>query len=562
MMTSLPPFLIFYVGALLVPVTSGIMRSILLLAIPVIGALNLFFIDPSATAQVSLFGYQLDFLRLDKLSLLFGYLFHLAAFLAVVYALHVEDRMEQCGALIYAGSAIGAVFAADLISLFVFWEMMAVSSMFVLLARGGEKAVDIAMRYLLVQVASGVILLAGIMLRIHETGSIAFNELGVESLSGWLILGAFGIKAAFPLVHNWLTEAYPEGTPTGSVVLAAFSTKTAIYALARGYAGTEILIYVGAVMAVFPMFLALFENDLRRVLAYCLINQLGFMVVGVGVGTALAINGVAAHAFSHVLYKGILFMGMGAVLHRTGKMGVDELGGLYRTMPITALLYILGALAMSFPLFSGFISKSFLVSSAAKAHYDVAWLCLLFGSAGVFFHAGLRVPYAAFFGEDRGLRPLEAPRNMLIAMGLGVLVCVAVGCFPALIYGYLPNVVKYQPYTVDHVLTQIQLLAFTTLAFALALKFNWLPTSQKGATIDAEWVYRAFLPRFGKWATAWYRLSSAYTLNQVKRLFGGAVEGLYRHHGPRGVFARSWQTGNMAFWTTLLLGAYLVVYYL
>ena len=332
-MVELPPFVIFLVGAGLVAVTRGPLRSTLLLAVPIFSALSLNGIPEGSHFNVALFDYELQLLRVDKLSLLFGYLFHLAALIAVIYSLHLRDTMQHVSGLLYAGSALAAVFAGDLITLFLAWEALALSSVFLILARRTPRAQGAAMRYLAIQVISGLILLAGVLVRLNELGSAEFSFIGLDSPGGVLIFTAFGIKCAFPLLHNWLTDAYPEATPTGAVFLSAFTTKLAIYALARGFPGTEILVYIGAVMTMFPIFYAVIENDLRRVLAYSMINQLGFMVVGIGLGTAMAINGAVSHAFNDVIFKGLLFMSMGAVLHQTGKINGSELGGLYKTMP-------------------------------------------------------------------------------------------------------------------------------------------------------------------------------------------------------------------------------------
>ena len=339
MIGSLPPVLIFVVGALLVGVTSGRVRSVILLAIPIVGAINLATLAYGTTIDVTLFGYTLTPLRVDRLSFLFGLLFHLAAFLGFIYSLTVKDRVQVVAAVLYAGAAIGAVFAGDLISLAVFWELLSVTSVFLILARGSERAYRAAMRYLVIQLGAGVMLLAGIIIHVGETGSLAFGYIGLGSLSSALIFLAFGVKAGFPLLHNWLTDAYPEATPTGTVFLSAFTTKVAIYGLARAFPGTEILIYIGAVMTMFPIFFAVIENDLRRVLAYSMINQLGFMVAGIGLGSELAINGAVSHAFNDVIFKGLLFMSMGAVLFRTGKINGSELGGLYKSMPWTTGFY-------------------------------------------------------------------------------------------------------------------------------------------------------------------------------------------------------------------------------
>ena len=366
-MTSIAPFLIFFLGAALALVTGGILRSAIMLAVPLLGGLNLLLLADGNAAQIHLFDYTLTLVRVDKLSFLFGILFHLAAFLAILFSLHVKDRMQNVSGLVYAGSALGAVFAGDLLSLFVFWEILAVSSAFLVLAARSATSYGATMRYLLFQILSGVVLLAGVLVYAHQTGSIAFGKMALDGLGPWLIFLAIGIKCGFPLLHNWLTDAYPQSTPTGAVFLSAFTTKVAVYALARSFAGTEILIYIGAAMTMFPIFFAVIENDLRRVLSYSMINQIGFMVCGIGLGSALAVNGAVSHAFNDVIFKGLLFMSMGAVMLRTGTTKASELGGLYKSMPWTTGFCIVGAASISaFPLFSGFVSKSMVMVAALE----------------------------------------------------------------------------------------------------------------------------------------------------------------------------------------------------
>ncbi|MGW8287883.1 MAG: proton-conducting transporter transmembrane domain-containing protein, partial [Desulfobulbales bacterium] len=319
-----------------------------------------------------------------------------------------------------------------------------------------------------------------------------FGYIGLSSTATYFIFIGIGINCAWPLLHTWLTDAYPEATIGGTVFLSAFTTKTAVYALARAFPGAEPLIWIGAIMTAFPIFYAVIENDLRRVLAYSLINQVGFMVVGIGIGTQLAINGATAHAFNDILFKGLLFMSMGAVMHRTGKINATDLGGLYKSMPWTTAFCIVGAASISaFPLFSGFVSKSMVMEAAAHDHLVAVWLVLLFASAGVFHHAGIKIPFFAFFSHDGGHRVEEAPMNMLIAMGITAFLCVFIGTFPQIsLYKILPYAVDYAPYTASHVTAQTQLLFFSALAFTLLLMAGIYPSEIRAINIDADWVYR------------------------------------------------------------------------
>ena len=488
----LNPGIWLIVGALIAVLLPQTLSRWFAVILPVFLIAFLFSLNLDNYGTISFFDYSLETFRLDALSRIFGLIFLIASALGNLYALGDDvDKLQRSAALAYAGGAIAAVFAGDMITLFIFFEVAAVASVFLIWARRTERAFAAGMRYLIFQIGAGVILLAGLLIHVSVTGSIDFDKIGLDAPGGILILIAFGIKSAFPLVHNWLQDAYPEATISGTVILSGFTTKLAIYALARSYAGTEILIWIGAVMAIFPIFYAIIENDLRRVLTYSLNNQLGFMVVGIGIGTEMALNGTVSHAFVHILYKALLLMSMGAVLLRTGTCNGTELGGLVKTMPWTAAFCIVGAASASaFPLFSGFISKSMIITAAGEQGYWIIWLILLFASAGVLYHSGIRIPYFAFFSEDKGHRVKEAPWPMLVAMGAAAFLCIIIGVFPASLYAMLPFSVDYVPYTAYHVINQLQLLMFAALAFTVLKLIKIYPSDTRGINLDTDWVYR------------------------------------------------------------------------
>ncbi|MBW1707196.1 MAG: Na(+)/H(+) antiporter subunit D [Deltaproteobacteria bacterium] len=492
MIEPVPPAFIFIIGALLVPFFRGKLKSAYLLFLPVLGFVNLISIPEGNNWVVGFLDYNLVLGRADRLSLIFGYIFHLISFIAILYSLHVKEDLQHVAGLVYAGSALGVVFAGDFLSFFVFWEMLTVASIFLIWARRTKASLDAGYRYLLVHAAGGLCLLAGIVLHVNQTGSIEFGYMGLNGLASYLIFFGFGLNCAWPVLHSWLSDAYPEATITGTIFLSAFTTKCAVYALARAFPGTEALIWIGAIMTGFPIFYAVIENDLRRVLAYSLINQVGFMVCGIGIGTHLAINGAVAHAFNDILFKALLFMSMGAIMYRTGKINGTDLGGLYRTMPLTCIFCMVGAASISaFPLFSGFVSKSMVMDAAAGGHMSGVWFILLFASAGVFHHAGIKIPYFAFFSHDSGMRPKEAPLNMLLAMGIAAFLCIFIGSFPGPLYSLLPYPeVNYVPYTAPHVLGQTQLLFFSALAFTLLLLSGIYPAEMRCVNVDADWFYR------------------------------------------------------------------------
>jgi multicomponent Na+:H+ antiporter subunit D len=557
-LSEVPAFVPFFIAALLALVTRGHLRSVLMLAVIALSGLHLWLLPEQVLVTLKIFDYELTPYRVDSLSIVFGYVFHIAAFISVLYSLHVRDTMQHVSGLIYAGSALGAIFAGDLITLFIFWEFLAVSSVFLIWASRTESAYRAGMRYLIIQVLSGVLLLAGLLIYYSQTGSLTFDLIGTGHIGGWVILLAFGIKAAFPLLHTWLTDAYPEATPTGTVFLSAFTTKTAIYTLARGYPGTEILIVIGAIMAIFPIFYAVIQNDLRKVLSYSLINQLGFMVCGIGIGTTLAINGAVSHAFAHIIYKSLLFMSMGAVLHMTGRIKATDVGGLYRSMPITTVLCIIGAMSISaFPLFSGFVAKSIIMAAAIKEGYDWLWLILLVASAGVLKHAGIQIPFFAFFAHDSGIRTTEAPRNMLLAMFIAAALCLGIGCYPAMLYQLLPYSMDFTPYDLTHVLTQLQLLFFAMLAFVWLYRSGVYPPEVRATNIDAEWFYRRFFPRTIGAVMGWvWRTDAAIRTAFIDRL-NGLFDYLVHLHYPGEKATQLRPIGNMVIWVAVLLAVYM-----
>ena len=492
------PAFALILGGLVAAVLRGRFASMALVIAPILGFWQVYALDIGSMSSMTLFGYEIIGVEVDKQAKVFGYLFHLAALVAGIYSFHVRDPWQISMALFYAASAVGVAFAGDMISLFLWWEGLAITSVFQIWGRKTKEAEESGFRYLFFHVSSGLLLLAGILFRYHGEGPSAFllepltEALEAGDLGSWLILLAIGIKAAFPGLHTWLKDGYSEATPTGPVWLCAFTTKCAVCMLVRLFPGADILITIGGVMAMFPIFYAVIENDLRRVLCYSKINQIGFMVVGIGIGTELAIDGAIAHAFTHVLYKGLLFMSMGAVLFRTGEIRGSHLGGLYKTMPWTTGFCIVGAASISaFPLFSGFISKSIIITETARNGHMVIWLCLLFASAGVFHHAGIKIPFFAFFAHDSGKRPKEAPLNMLIAMGISSFMCIFLGCNPQWLYEMLPyGAAGYHPYDATHVITQIEILLFSALAFTLLNLWGKYPPELPSVNLDIDWVYR------------------------------------------------------------------------
>jgi len=551
-----PPAFIMILGAMLIPVVRPSFRPVLLVLVPLLTLLMIWNLDDGVLLTARFLGYEVELVEASNVRRLFATIFALMAMVGGFFAFQHARVVEMSASLAYAAGAVGVSFAGDLITLFLFWEFMALFSTVVVWCGGTEESRRAGIRYGIMHLIGGIVLKIGIEGVAVQTGSIAIQPLMLDSFATWMMLIGVLINAAAPPVSAWLSDAYPEASPTGSVILSAFTTKTAVLALLLLFPGQQVLIWVGLYMIFYGIIYALMENDMRRILAYSIVNQVGFMVVGVGIGTELALNGVAAHAFSHIIYKALLLMSAGAVIVQTGKRKCTDLGGLYRTMPVTAICGTIGALAISsFPYTSGFISKSMISQSAAYGELAFVWYGLVAASAGVFLHAGIKFPWFVFFQKDSGLRPKDPSWNMQAAMIIFAVACVLLGVFPSLLYRFLPYEVTYVPYTADHLVTQLQLLLFAGLAF-----FVTLPLMKRTLTIslDTDFFYRRVGPAIWR--------SFVHALVVLNGLFqslvvdqGRRLPQLWiRYHGPDGPLARTWPTGSMLLWVAVMLVVILI----
>jgi multicomponent Na+:H+ antiporter subunit D len=555
-----PPALILILGAVLVAALGGRARQVTALGLPLLTLWAVWLVPDGPVLSLPFLDYTLTPLEGGRLGRLFACIFAVMAFAGTLFGLNQPSRVELPAAFVYAGGAVGVALAGDLITVFIFWEVMAVASTLVIWAAGTPAAFRASMRYVLMHLFGGMLFMAGLVGHVAETQSIAFVAMRPETLATWLILAGFLVNAGAPPFSAWLPDAYPEASYSGTVFLSAFTTKTAVYVLLRGFPGAEILVPIGLYMIFYGIIYALLENDMRRILAYSICNQVGFMVVGAGIGTEMALNGAAAHAFTHIIYKALLLMSAGSVLLMTGgKRKCTELGGLFKSMPYTAAMGIVGALAISsFPLTSGFISKSMISQGAADQHLALVWFALAAASAGVFLHAGIKFPWYVFFQKDSGLRPAEPPLNMKLAMGLFAFFCIGFGVWPEPLYSLLPYPVDYVPYSLEHVVTMLELLLFSGLAF-----FLLLPLMQRTLTVslDTDWLWRRAFMAVARDAVARAEAAHRDGWADVEDKIGRFLAGLYRHHGPHGALARSWPTGSMVLWAAALLAAFTLIYY-
>jgi multicomponent Na+:H+ antiporter subunit D len=587
-LTTLPPAFILILGGLALLFSSRRIRDVLTVLLPLLTLAQVWNMDGAQAQSIPFLAYELIPIDIHPYTRIFATVFALAALGGGIFAMHARNAREQSAAFVYAGAAIGVTFSGDLLSFFMFWELMAIASTIVIWSADTEASRKAGIRYALMHFLGGVLLMAGICAQVYVTNvtvipsfelhmedwiwtsSVFLDEtqiysdyerfLHLQSLGGWLIFTGILVNVAAPPFSAWLSDAYPESSPTGMVFLSAFTTKTAVFILLSYFAGVELLIYIGLFMAIYGIIMAILENDMRRILAYSIVNQVGFMVTGIGIGTQMALNGAAAHAFCHIIYKALLLMSAGAVMHMTGRRNCSDLGGLYRSMPLTCACGIIGALAISaFPLTSGFVSKSLISGAAAHEELRWVWYALTAASAGVFLHAGIKFPWFVFFQKDSGLRPAQPPQNMRVAMVAFAALCIIPGVFPQqTLYFMLPNIVHYDANTLPHVANQLQLLLFSGLAFFVCLP---LLKRTQTITLDIDWLYRRVLKGLlillEKAAHAGYT-AGICALQHGLRLFVARVLHLT---GPGGIFAETKALANTTLIVATLLAGYLLLYY-
>jgi multicomponent Na+:H+ antiporter subunit D len=547
-------------AAALIGLLKGRARAVAALGAPLAALVLAWRLEAGVHWSTHFLGMELAPFAVDALSRLFAVIFALMALAGALFALNQARRLELSAAFLYAGSAIGVTLAGDLVTLFVYWEVMAIGSTLILWSAATTDAYRASMRYLMVHLLGGMLLFAGVAGHVLETGDATFSRMTLDGMAQWLILAAFLVNAGAWPISAWLPDAYPEASWSGMVFLSAFTTKTAVYVLLRGFPGTELLVYVGLIMVFYGIIYALLENDMRRILAYSIVNQVGFMVTGIGIGTEMALNGAAAHAFTHILYKALLLMSAGSVLLMTGRRKCTDLGGLIHSMPLTAACGIVGALAISaFPLTSGFVSKSMITQAAGDGHLFAVWMLLAAATAGVFLHAGIKFPWFVFFQKDSGLRPPEPPWNMRAAMLLLAALCLLLGIHYQPLYALLPYATDYAPYTGFHVVSQLQLLLFSGLAFFVML--GWLRRTLT-ISLDFDWLYRLLFPRLLGAAADSISRAIAAAESSGERCGQQLQQQARRFHGPRGLFARTWPSGAMGLGVMLMLLAFLLSYYL
>lgn len=547
-----PAYLLF-AGALLMLALRGRAQDILFLAVPLAALALVWLVPPGSGGKLEWLGLTLTPVMADWLSRLFGTAFGLAAIFGALFAFDRRNTAERAAVLLYAGAAQGIVLAGDLATLFIYWEVMAIGSTLVIFANG---AVRPGFRYAVMHIFGGVLLLAGVVIVAQEPSGLSLRAFRADSIGTWLLLAGVLVNAGAPPVSTWVPDAYPRASWSGSVFLSAFTTKAAVAVLIRLFPGEPVLVGIGLFMAAYGLVYALIENDIRRLLSYSIVGQVGFMIVAIGIGTPLALGAAAAHAFCHILYKSLLMMGAGSVLRATGETRLSALGGLAAAMPMTATAVVVGGLSLAAaPFTAGFVSKSALLASLGDTHTALAWFGLTAISAGSMVYAGLKLPFFAFFraAPARELSPL--PRTMPIAMAGLAATNILFGVRPDWLMALSPDIDGVKVLTPDHILFQLQLIGGSVVCFAMLLK---LLSPAAIVAIDFDWLWRVAPLRIWNWAAPSVR-HAVGRLAPLRAAAEAQISAIVPRWPARLSDGANWLTGDIALAATALLAIVLLI---
>ena len=504
LLTSTPPYVLIAFAALAVlalPRRAGHAVAALATAFTFVQAVLLGDGGTGAHLATQFLGFDVVFFNVDQFSLLMGVVVGFLATAAVLYAYGSEaPTWVTAFALTYVATTVGTIYAGDWLTLIFFWELMAVTSTLLVWQHGGE-AVRAGYRYALFHGTGGTILLAAVVVHgASMLGSVPAAEIflfsattGIHPAATVFAAIGIGINCGFIFLHSWLPDTYPRPHVAASVFLSVFTTKTAAYVMYRAFPeGGMWLAYLGGFMAVYGAFFALLQYNPRRLLSYHIQAQLGYMLAGFGLATYVgefAVVGGFAHLFNNVLYKSLLFMAVGVVVYRTGVEDIRDMGGLWRVMPITFLVYLVGAASITaVPGFNGFISKGMVIDSAHELHNfelllgeGLLWWLLILGGVGTFM-SFIKLGYYIFFHGSASLSPRDATPFQTAGMVLAGGACVFFGVYYTQLIELMPFTdvilsedVYFNPYSTKHLTESGALLVSGFVGFfALKRPLGWL----------------------------------------------------------------------------------------
>ncbi|RLM53541.1 cation:proton antiporter [Halobellus sp. Atlit-31R] len=467
---SVPPWTAYLLAAAVVlwaPRRVGTAAAAALTALTVPWVLSA---PAGSSLTVAALGFEQVLFRVDGLTRPVAALFGFVAAINVLYSHGTgADARQTAYALLYMGAGVAAVVAGDWLTLLIGWELLAVTATVLVWHSGGD-AVRPAFRYAVYHLLGGAFLVAAVALQYTATGSFVYDGGLTAGVPTILAVVGVGVNLGFVGLHAWLPDTYPRPHVAASVVLAGFTTKVAVYVLARiALDGNLVVVWLGAVMILFGVTQAILQTDMRRLLSYHIISQVGYMVVAIGIGTAAGLTGAFAHLTANVLYKGLLFMVAGAIVARTGEGSLKRLGGLAREMPLTFGTFLVAALAITgIPGFSGFVSKGLVTKAVESTGGEVLWWLLIVGSVGTVLSFAKFGYYAFVRRPPEPVAVATGSRVLSLSLILVAVPTVLFGLFPGVFLGgFAGDPAGFEPYATSELTKALAVTVAGVLAFAL-----------------------------------------------------------------------------------------------
>jgi multicomponent Na+:H+ antiporter subunit D len=454
----------------------------------------------AATAAAQM-GLPVVLLDLDALNRIFGIAMLIALIVLAVASGARRSRSEDAAILTMAGGAVSALFVGDLVSFVAAASIASLAQAWLVFASPVHGAARSGERLLIWLGLEGLLFLVGVAFQLSANrGSSIFGRLDPATIGGACIFAATLIRAGAPLAHVWLKDAISHASPVGAAAITAFSTMLGVYALARLFPAEPLLVPIGLALAVLGSIYALTEDDLRRAAASGLSAQTGVCAALVGVGSPLAMAAAEGHAFTATFAFIALILGLGAILGRAGDVRASTIEGRARTMPLTALLIVLAGLsAASVPGLALYVTTSIALEATAQWEVQYAWIIIASVPPMLLMSLMLRPASLAFRAPPLRVQIHEAPFPMLLSIGLALFFCVSVGMAPAWLYGLLPTELTFEPYAIDRVAPQLELLGAAGVTFLVLRALSVTPAERPLRMLDVDALYRGPASGAARW---------------------------------------------------------------
>ncbi len=458
------------------PILSGIVSFLSIGAAAVI-----FFLQVSAanTLIIPINGLELHW-GINAYSWLFGAMILGLSIFVSLYAIAFMQGKDRLGYFFFnfnlsIMAMMGIVFSSDWISLFIFWEIMTWSSFLIVIYAGISEG-RVGTKYMIFSAIGGYSMFMAILVSNSLLGSFQITDLvngfatlsvGNQALIGILFMIAFGVKSAIMPLHVWAPRAYADSPMAYTAIFSGLLSKMGVFGMgilmisvfAQGSIGqtfvfSNVLAWLGAITSVIATFYAVIQKDAKRLLAYSSIAQLGYIIVGLAIGTPLSIMAALFLAIVHAIFKGTLFMVVGAVERQAGTTNMEEVGALIRKMPWTFMAALFSIIALAgVPPLGGFIGKWMLYESLITSGFGSNYflVVMVFLSSTAAFLYSYRFLFGLFLGQEEPEydHVKEAPAIMVIPMVILSLLLLVLGAFPGLLFEPIANAMAYMGVHVD-----------------------------------------------------------------------------------------------------------------